>query len=92
MHLKGAMKQHPTNIIGSRVREARFSKKPKKLTQEKLASLLQLEGLDLDQAQISRLENGDRPVSDVEVAVICKVLNVSASWLLGETEKPERVG
>lgn len=79
-----------SNLIGSRVRQARLSKKPR-LTQLALASLLQLEGLDLDQTQISKIENRTRPVTDFEVAIIAKVLNVSASWLLEETDNPTSV-
>lgn len=80
----------PLNIIGKRVRQARLASKPG-LTQLNLATKLQLEGLDLDQAQISKLENGIRPVTDIEIALLAKVLNVSGSWLLGETDKPRRL-
>ncbi len=45
-----------------------------RLTQTNLASKLQIEGLDIDQSQVLKLETGTRPVTDIEVA----------SWLLGE--------
>ncbi len=78
------------NLIGIQVRKARLSKIPK-ITQIKLATLLQLEGIDVDQAHISKLENGTRPVSDIEVAMLAKILGVSASWLLNETDNPKRL-
>lgn len=56
-----------------------------------LASKLQVEGLDIDQSQVSKIENGTRPVTDIEVAIIARVLNVSSSWLLGETDNPQRL-
>lgn len=77
------------NLIGQRVREARLFQVPK-LTQVKLANLLQLQGVDIDQVQISKIENGTRPVNDIEVAALAKTLNVSSSWLLKETNIPQR--
>lgn len=79
----------PANLIGGRVRQARMSRRPR-ITQEQLAAMLQVEGVNIDQAQVSKIENLTRPVSDFEIAAIAKILNVSASWLLGETDKPER--
>jgi HTH-type transcriptional regulator, cell division transcriptional repressor len=82
--------KQPLNLIGERVRQARYSTQPK-LTQTNLASKLQLEELDIDQSQVSKIENGTRPVSDFEVALIARVLNVSSSWLLNETDNPQRM-
>jgi len=79
-----------SNLIGARVRISRYAKNPK-LTQINLMKLLQLEGLDINQAQLSKIEHGIRPVSDIEVAVFAKVLNVSASWLLGEINDSKRL-
>jgi transcriptional regulator with XRE-family HTH domain len=77
------------NIIGERIRQARLMKNPK-LTQLALVALLQLEGLDVDQTQVSKMELGTRPITDYEVVTLAKVLNVSSSWLLGETENIRR--
>ena len=84
------MQQQSSNLIGQRVRIARLSKKPK-VTQVELASRLQLEGMEINQTQVSKIENGTRPVRDKEVAIIAKILSVSASWLLGETNIPDRL-
>ena len=70
--------EKPLNLIGERVRQARYFVRPK-LTQTNLASKLQIEGLEVDQSQISKIEGGNRPVSDIEVAIIARVLGVSSS-------------
>jgi transcriptional regulator with XRE-family HTH domain len=43
---------------------------------------LQLAGLKIDQAMISRIERGLRLVTDIEVRAIAKALKVSAGWLI----------
>lgn len=69
------------NIVGPRVREARFKHKPS-MTQESLAARLQLAGLDLSRTAIAKIEIGYREVSDVELRELARVLGVSADWLL----------
>jgi len=49
-----------------------------------LAARLQVSGVKIDRPAISKLENGSRPVSDIEVAAIAKALKVSVSWLFEE--------
>ncbi len=77
-----------SNVIGKRVRWARQFTSPK-TTQVELAELLVRDGLDIDQSQISKIENGSRLVFDYEVVALAKALRVSASWLLGETDQPQ---
>jgi transcriptional regulator with XRE-family HTH domain len=72
------------NIIGERVRIARKGAKPS-ITQADLAARLQVEGLRLERATISKIETGYREVSDIEAMAIAKALGVSISWLMGET-------
>ena len=69
------------NIIGARVRQARKSAKPP-ITQKDLIARLQLMDISLDQSGLSKLENGQRPVSDIEVLALAKALKVSVGWLL----------
>jgi hypothetical protein len=69
------------NIAGKRIREARHSHNPR-VTQTQLATMLQLEGLNLDQVQISKIERQSRPITDKELAVVARLLGVSSSWLL----------
>ncbi len=73
------------NIVGSRVRQARKKAKPR-ITQLDLVARLQLEGLSIDQSGLSKLENAQRPVTDIEVVALARALRVSVAWLLGETE------
>ena len=73
------------NIIGPRVREARRIARPR-LTQIDLAARLQLLGLSIDQAGVSKIETGRRPVSDIEVAALAKALKVPVSWLFEEAD------
>jgi len=70
------------NIIGTRVREAR---KKNKITQLELAARLQVSGITVDRSGIDKLESGARPVSDIEVAAIARVLKVSIPWLFEES-------
>lgn len=57
------------------------------VTQTDLAARLQVEGLRIDRATISKIETGYREVTDVEAAAISKALGVSISWLFGEGGK-----
>ena len=68
------------NICGEQVKKAR---KALSLSQQELAARLQVEGINLERDSISRIEIGTRFVADFELAILCKVLNVSANFLLG---------
>lgn len=68
------------NISGQRIREARIAAG---LSQEQLAARLQLEGLQMGQMAVSRIETGKRLVPDFELPIIAKTLGVSTDWLLG---------
>ena len=71
------------NLVGRRVRDGRLKAKPP-VTQVELAARLEVMGLKISQAAISKIETGSRPVSDLEVAALAKALGVSAASLLGE--------
>jgi transcriptional regulator with XRE-family HTH domain len=52
---------------------------------------MQVEGLvNITKNMISRIELGDRYVTDLELIAFAKVLNVSTAWLLEETSTPDR--
>ena len=72
------------NLVGVRVRQARKATKPP-ITQSDLIARLQLLDMNIDQSGLSKIENGQRPVSDMEVVALAKALKVSASWLLEGT-------
>ena len=75
--------------MGPRVRRARQTARPP-VTQIDLVARLQLLGIRIDQAGVSKVESGSRPVSDVEVVALAKALKVSVSWLLEKPVSPRR--
>ncbi len=68
------------NCSGPRIRERRTELR---LSQEQLAAKLQLEGMEITQRAISRIETGQRIVPDFEVPYFADALDVSPLWLLG---------
>jgi len=68
------------NICGQKVRFFRL--KMNKVSQRKLAEMLQVQGLDVDKNAIQRLESGQRFVTDIELRALAKVLNVTYQQLL----------
>ena len=72
------------NAVGPKVREAR-NRAGRRVSQAELAARLQAAGVDLDPSAISRIENQDRLVSDLEILAICKALEVSVEWLFGDS-------
>jgi len=75
------------NIVGVRVRQARKAARPS-ITQTALVARLQVLGIAIDQSGLSKIENGQRPVSDVEVVALAKALKVSVVWLLEGADVP----
>jgi transcriptional regulator with XRE-family HTH domain len=72
------------NIVGARIRKARTDAKPP-MTQTDLVARLQIEGLkDIDQPTVSRIEKGERLITDYEIKAMAKALKVSVGWLLNE--------
>jgi len=66
------------NVVGFRVRKAR---EELKITQAELAARLQVSGIKIDRPAISKLETGNRPVTDIEIVAIARILKVPISWL-----------
>ena len=71
------------NICGDRIREARLRAR---LSQSDLCRRLQLAGVIVERDVISRMEMGDRLVTDYEVVTIAEILEVSVVWLLGKED------
>lgn len=67
------------NIIGPKVRTLRQTAG---LTQKGLAHRLQLQGVDVTDLTILRIENGTRFVPDYELKALAKVFQVSYETLL----------
>ena len=68
------------NIVGSRIRGLR-NRQGRKISQQELAARLQALGIEIDQTTISRIENGERLVTDIEVLALCRALGVDISAL-----------
>jgi transcriptional regulator with XRE-family HTH domain len=73
-------KKERTNISGARVMQAR---QEQGLTRGDLLIRLQRMGIKMSLPTLSFLERQKRRVTDCELAVLAKALNVSVSWLLG---------
>ena len=52
------------------------------LSQEQLAARLQLQGLELNQKAVSRVETGLRVLPDYELPAFAAALETDVSWLL----------
>ncbi len=64
------------NICGKRLAELRSRQG---LSQRQLA------GYDVDHHFVRRIENGERFVTDIEIAALCKVLGTTPAELMGIT-------
>lgn len=72
----------PRNRVGAYVRSVRLSARPP-ITQEELVARLAIRGIRLGRAAVSKIENGDRAVTDLEVVAFAEALGVSVATLLG---------
>ena len=69
------------NLISKKLIQLR---KQKKLSQRDLAGKLQLAGYDMDKNVITRIETGQRYVTDIELCALSKILNVRIEDLIEE--------
>lgn len=69
------------NLCGEKIQKLRKSYKPK-MSQRMLAEKLQLKGIDVDKNAIQRIECGKRFVTDIELAVLAEIFNVTCDELL----------
>lgn len=69
-----------TNITGQRIKEARLKAG---LTQRELSIRLELTAVYICRGSLSRIETGERTVTDIELDALSKVLNVSLDYLFG---------
>lgn len=77
------------NLSGSRIRAARELQNPH-MSQEKLAAKLQLRGIPMSQAVLSKIELGTRYITDIELYEIARILDVGILWLMDKTDKEEK--
>ena len=71
------------NLCGRRIAAIR---KEKKLSQRKLAIKMQLLGFDVDHYFIRRVENGERFVTDIDLVLFSRTLNMPITDLLREED------
>jgi len=72
------------NCIGARIRNAR---KNAGFSQVDLAAAMCVDfNIEMDRAQISKIERGIRSVRDKEIVALIQILNISPNWLFGSWE------
>lgn len=74
------------NISGDRIYQARTTMR---LSQATLAARMQIHGVIIEREAISKIETGDRFVTDYELLTFSKIFGVSMEWLAGQTPKDE---
>lgn len=72
------------NVSGDRIHQARTAMR---LSQADLAARMQVNGVTIEREAISKIETGDRFVTDYELMVFAKVLGVSMEWLTARDQK-----
>lgn len=65
------------NISGIKLKELRIENK---MSQNQVAEKLQLEGIDLTEKEISKIEHNNRLIHDFELFAFAKIFNVSADY------------
>ena len=68
------------NIIGANIKAARIKAG---LSQQALSEKLELMAVYVCRGSVSRIENGERAITDIEIDAISKVLKVSLDHLFG---------
>ncbi len=80
MTMKRIIDTENVNIIGAKIKEARIKAG---MSQKQLSEKLELMAVYTCRGSVSRIENGRRAVTDIEIDAISKVLNVSLDYLFG---------
>ena len=70
------------NISGDRIHQARTTMR---LSQADLAARMQVNGVIIEREAISKIETGNRFVTDYELLIFARVLGVSMEWLRDQT-------
>lgn len=69
------------NISGDRIHQIRTTKR---MSQNELAARMQVKGVLIEREAISKIETGDRFVTDYELMTFAEVLGVTMNWLTGK--------
>lgn len=65
-------------------KKSNLPEQKKRITQRDLAARLQTQGITIERDSISRIEIGTRFVTDYELKILAKTLDVSMEWLTDE--------
>ena len=65
------------NVAGERIHQRRT-------TQADLSARMQVRGVTIEREAISKIETGDRFITDYELMTFAEVLGVSMDWLTGK--------
>ena len=76
------------NVVGPKIQKLRQSQNPR-ITQADLAARLQALGLEIDQTALSRIEHGERQVTDIEIIAISQALDTGVAELFENAKLPE---
>ncbi len=76
--MKRIIDSEHVNIIGAKVKEAR---EKKGYSQKQLSEKMELMAVYTCRGSISRIENGKRAVTDIEIDAISEILEVSLDYL-----------
>lgn len=71
--------QNQKNLVAERVVQMR---REKSLTQNDLATRMQIQGANIDQQNISKIERNLRIVTDYGLLCLSRALSVNVYWLL----------
>ena len=72
------------NVVFTRLKQARLEQN---LSQNQLATKMQLLSVDIDQQMISKIESNRRFVTDYEIICFAKALHVSVDYLLADYDR-----
>lgn len=83
-NMKRIIDGEKTNITGKRIKSASIKAG---LSQQQLSNKLELSAVYVCRGSVSRIENGERAVTDIEIDAISKVLGVTLDYLFGRSEE-----
>ncbi len=86
---KQKTKDGKRNLIGQRLRELRIQYG---LSQKGLARKLQLRGYDIEKNIITRIENDQRYVTDIELKALVEVFDIDYEFLIDGIINDEKKG
>lgn len=86
--MHGVIVMLTTGVVGERIKNAR---EEKKISQKKFCDMLQEVGIEISRETLSKIENGSRIVSAIEIKKIADVLGFDTQRLLEEEEEQDLV-